>query len=368
MSLPYKEEFVLLFEGSIRAIPFNIILALLLAIDLLYNKVPFQLVAVWMLAIILFSFIRWFFCHHVIKMHLYESDYSILIYFTVLTIFMGSIWGACYLLMLPFISTLQEFIIILVLGGMSAGSIASLSVYLPAYYAYIFPIFLPIIVYNYWLLNVDRAILATMFLLFVSMLLISAKINNYLLNKVFRLSREKETLIDDLHKLSITDSLTGLYNRRYFESILQEEWYKAQRNHYSLVLVSIDVDNFKLINDNFGHPYGDNFLIYIAELLKNYFRRANDIICRIGGDEFSVIIVNQSIQEALAICNSFNAKFNDNKPQDKQLMRKITLSMGIVSIQFNHESKIENLVTCADEALYQAKKEGKNKMIIKVLD
>lgn len=121
--------------------------------------------------------------------------------------------------MLHHISILQEFIIILVLGGMSAGAIASLSVYLPAYYAYILPMFLPVITYNYLTFELDRAMLATMFLLFVLMLVTSARINNLLLNRVFRLSREKQVLIDDLHQLSITDSLTGLYNRRYFESI-----------------------------------------------------------------------------------------------------------------------------------------------------
>jgi diguanylate cyclase (GGDEF)-like protein len=250
---------------------------------------------------------------------------------------------------------------------MSAGSIASLSVYLPACYAYIFPMFLPVIAYNYFVFEADRAILATMFLLFVIMVLISARINNLLLNRVFSLSREKEALIDNLHRLSITDSLTGLYNRRYFESVLQNEYDKAQLNRYSLTLVSIDIDNFKLINDNFGHPYGDDFLIFIAELLKNTFRRANDIIFRIGGDEFSIILLNQSIKDALAICNEFNLQFNKNKPQEQPIFQEITLSIGIAPVQFNHHLKIAHLITSVDEALYKAKKEGKNKMIVKEL-
>ncbi|KTD69782.1 regulatory protein (GGDEF domain) [Legionella santicrucis] len=366
MPFSYEEEMIFLFEGALRAIPFNIILALLLTLDLFNNKAPPQLI-IWILFIIVSSIIRWIFCHYVMIKHLYMTP-KILTLFVLLTFLMGAIWGSCYLLMLHHISILQEFIIILVLGGMSAGAIASLSVYLPAYYAYILPMFLPIIIYNYSTFDFDRAILATMFLLFVIMLFTSAKINNLLLNRVFRLSREKQVLIDDLHQLSITDSLTGLYNRRYFESILKTEWGIAQRNHFSIILISIDVDNFKLINDNLEHPYGDHFLIYISELLKSSFRRSNDFICRIGGDEFSVILVNQSVKESLVLCDLFNNKFNQNKPQEKEIMRQITLSMGVAWIKSNYNLQIEKLITCADEALYQAKNKGKNKVEVIALD
>ncbi|KTD54155.1 regulatory protein (GGDEF domain) [Legionella sainthelensi] len=366
MPFSYEEEMIFLFEGALRSIPFNTILALLLTLDLLHNKAPPQLM-IWILFIILNSIIRWIFCHYVIRKHVYMTP-KMLAIFVLLTFFMGAIWGSCYLLMLHHISILQEFIIILVLGGMSAGAIASLSVYLPAYYAYVLPMFLPVITYNYLTFELDRAMLATMFLLFVLMLVTSARINNLLLNRVFRLSREKQVLIDDLHQLSITDSLTGLYNRRYFESILKTEWGVAQRNHYPFILISIDVDNFKLINDNLGHPYGDHFLIFISELLKSSFRRSNDFICRIGGDEFSVILVNQSLQESLAICDLFNNKFHQNKPQEEAIMEQITLSMGVAWIKSNYSLQIEKLITCADEALYQAKNKGKNQVEVIALD
>ncbi|WP_225316844.1 GGDEF domain-containing protein [Legionella longbeachae] len=168
--------------------------------------------------------------------------------------------------------------------------------------------------------------------------------------------------------MSLTDSLTGLDNRRYFESILKTEWGIAQRNHCSFVLISIDVDNFKLINDNLGHPYGDHFLIFIAELLKSTFRRSNDFICRIGGDEFSVIIFNQSVQKSLAVCNSFINKFNQNKPQEEVIMDKITLSMGVAWIKSNYSLQIEKLITFADDALYKAKNKGKNTVEVIGLD
>ena len=102
---------------------------------------PYLLVSIWFLAIIIVSLIRWAFCVEILKKMLYEgkSQQATLKRFTYLTLLMGMVWGSCYLITLPYITTLHEFIIILVFGGMSAGSIASLSVYMPAYYAYIYP-------------------------------------------------------------------------------------------------------------------------------------------------------------------------------------------------------------------------------------
>lgn len=368
-----KEAIILLTKSSRKAIPFNIILASLLALDLIYNRVPYLLVGIWFLAIIVISLVRWVYCVQIIQKKLYEDNkHPILMRYILLTLVMGTAWGSCYFITLPYVTELHEFIIILVFGGMSAGSIASLSVYLPAYYAYILPMFLPIIFYNYSLLETDRTILATMFLFFIVMLIISAKINKKLLDENFLLSQEKDSLIHELQLISITDSLTGLYNRRHFEVILPQELNRAKRNRHSLNLISMDVDNFKLINDNFGHPYGDKVLIHFGELLKNTFKRSNDILLRLGGDEFAAILVNQPLEETLSVCQSINLHFKqsllrDNNTKELSLLNQVTLSMGIVAIHFKCSSDIEHVITVVDNALYQAKKQGKNQIIVKKL-
>ena len=362
-----EESVLLLMEGSKKAIPFNIILASLLALDLRYNHAPLLLVGGWFLAIIIMSLVRWHFCQKTIKNKLYkEKTQRTLIKFLLLTLIMGITWGSCYFISLPYVTDLHEFIIILVFGGMCAGSIASLSVYLPAYYAYILPMFLPVIIYNYSLFNMDRTILATMFFLFVVMLMISAKINKKLLDKTFQLSHK-------LQVISITDSLTGLYNRRHFEDILPREINRAKRNRYPLNLISIDVDNFKLINDNFGHPYGDNFLINIGKLLTHVCHRANDSLFRLGGDEFAVILTNQSLEETMSLCQLLSTQFISScnpvcsNLNEQSIFNKVTLSMGIVNIPSESLSNIEQIINIVDKALYQAKKNGKNQIIIKKL-
>ncbi|CZG50235.1 Probable diguanylate cyclase AdrA [Legionella pneumophila] len=361
----------LLVEGSLRAIPLNIILATLLAIDLVYNNVPALIIEAWIFGIVFISMVRSLFCWKIIKWGVEQNKIqSTLLKFFFLTFVMGSIWGTCYFITLPYLNDLHEFIIILVFGGMCAGAIASLSVYLPAYYAYVFPMLIPVIIYNYALLDLDRTILATMFLIFIAMLIISARINNRLLNQNFRLFNEKELLISELKVMTITDSLTGLYNRRYFDTLFPQEFNRARRNQYFLSLVSIDADNFKLINDNLGHPFGDKVLISIADLLKKIFRRSNDILFRLGGDEFAIIIANQPIKDTISICQAIKNPFkteNNYGSNEQLLMSHVTLSIGIVYIHFESSASVEHAIIVADKALYQAKKNGKNQIVVKKL-
>lgn len=375
-STVYKESIRLLLQGSQKAIPFNIVLATLLALNLFYSSAPLLLITIWLFCIIMVSILRSIFCKRVINKGIDSKNFKpTLLKFTIFTLFMGIVWGACYLIFLPYIDNLQEFIIILVLGGMCAGAIASLSVYMPAYLAYILPMFLPVITYNYSLFNPDRAVLATMFLLFIFMLIISAKINKNLLHENFQLSYDKELLIDKLKDMTRTDVLTGLYNRRYFETSFPQLMNRAKRNKYFLTLISIDIDNFKLVNDTLGHPSGDRLLIGFALLLNKAFKRATDSVFRLGGDEFSVIIENQDLQETINVCEDINYQFkSDILNHGEYLQNKLTqehsisLSMGVVHVSFDYQIESDNLIKKADQALYQAKNEGKNKIILTVLD
>ncbi len=373
LSKTYKEAVLLLYQGSVRAIPFNIVLASLLVLDLIYNRVPQFVLSLWILSIVLISLLRWVFCFLCLKKKYFEKKIHQGLYiFLFLTLFMGMTWGSCYLMTLPYLNELHEFIIILVLGGLCAGSIASLSIYLPAYYAYILPMLVPVIVYNYSLMNFDRAVLATMFLLFVVMVIVSALLNNRLLNTTLKLFQEKESLISQLKIMSLTDSLTGLYNRRHFEEVLNSEFYRAKRNKYPLNLVLIDIDNFKVINDSFGHPHGDILLINLADVLTKSLRRSTEIVFRLGGDEFAIIFINNSMEDTLSICKLIKKNFQKNLlSYDKaifnqpELLNKITLSMGVVHLSWEENLDLQQVISVVDKALYQAKNHGKNKIVLK---
>ncbi|WP_158644245.1 GGDEF domain-containing protein [Legionella hackeliae] len=171
------------------------------------------------------------------------------------------------------------------------------------------------------------------------------------------MNQKQQKALEIIRKLSATDSLTGLYNRRYFEIKLKDESSRAKKNKHPLNLVFIDVDNFKSINDNFGHPCGDVFLKDLAGVIKNS-QRVNDSVFRIRGDEFAAIFADTSLEETIQICSGIKEQFKKNNKQ-----REVTISMGILCVPPASLDDLEEIVSAADKILYKAKKTGKNKIV-----
>lgn len=352
------ECFLLLLESSLKSIPFNVLLSAVIGCYLLYRHAPIMSVTLWFLAMLILSVSRWINSKKSITSRDYIANKEVtknrFLYLTFLT---GALWGSCYILFYPYFSEMHQNVITLVLGGMASGALASLSVYLPAYYAYLLPMFLPLIVYNFWLGDLDRIILATMFVFFVIMLIITAKFPSRLLQDTLQLTKEKDNALQEVQRVSITDGLTGLYNRRYFDKRLDEEFRRAKRNKHPLNLVLIDVDNFKHINDNYGHPSGDLFLKQLATAIKNSAKRADDSAFRIGGDEFAAILTNTSLDDAILLCNKLQNKFKKQTTKGET-----TISIGIVSVSPFHINNVDEVISVADQTLYEAKRAGKNQV------
>lgn len=158
----------------------------------------------------------------------------------------------------------------------------------------------------------------------------------------------------ELEYLSLTDPLTGIYNYRHFIRTLDAEISRVKRYQHSLCLLMIDVDNFKHYNDTFGHPEGDRLLKKISKTLKNNLRSV-DVVCRYAGDEFAVILPETSADEGLLV-----AKKIKNAVESLELKQPMTISIGLG--KHHAESDRRDLIMTADQALYQAKREGKNKV------
>ncbi|MBA2657051.1 MAG: GGDEF domain-containing protein [Tatlockia sp.] len=349
------ECFLLLLKSSLQSIPFNIFLAAIIWGYLIFLNVPFIAITSWFITILSLSVYRWIYCRQVMV----NNDYLLKKYrtqqqFIVLTFLTGALWGAIYILYYDYFSYMHQNVITLVLGSLAAGALASLSVYLFSYCAYLFPMFIPLIIYNYW---IDHSILATIFVLFVVMLIITAKFSSQVLQETIKLTKEKDKALTEIQRVSITDGLTGLYNRRYFDTRLNEEFRRAKRNAHSLNLVLIDVDDFKLINDNFGHPTGDIFLKNLARTIKNSAERANDTAFRIGGDEFAVILTNTTLNEALTLCNTIQKELKIT-----ELVSETTISIGLVCVPSICSYEVGDFIIAADKILYEAKKAGKNQI------
>lgn len=170
-----------------------------------------------------------------------------------------------------------------------------------------------------------------------------------------------QRLIDALCQLSMRDSATGLFNRRYFEARLVQELHRAHRELECCSVGLIDFDHLKHVNDRYGHAVGDKVLAHLSELMVKTLR-TTDISTRIGGDEFAVILPNTDARQALCAVERLKHRIETTPLQLDKLRLSITISAGISTCQPAVYVAPEDLVKHADEALYRAKAAGRNRV------
>ena len=165
----------------------------------------------------------------------------------------------------------------------------------------------------------------------------------------------------DLEFYATRDGLTKLYNQRVFREFLSNAVHRAKRNNCIFTLVLIDLDNFKFVNDNYGHKMGDGILQGVAEILSKN-KRGEDILARYGGDEFVMIIQDADEEETYKIMERIRQKINSFTLSDSATGNKvyITASIGIASFPNEASSNEDDLFTLTDNIMYEAKKSGKN--------
>ena len=172
--------------------------------------------------------------------------------------------------------------------------------------------------------------------------------------KIKRIVRERNMRFE-LRRLSTCDALTGLYNRRHLDENLPNEAIRASRQHYDLYLLLIDIDNFKVYNDKYGHQQGDRLLKELAQIITRSIRENVDSGYRYGGDEFAATILHANPQQALMVAERIRTEYNA-----KNLV-PTSLSIGIAKLKNSHvtlEKNLDALIREADQALYLAKNNG----------
>ena len=184
-------------------------------------------------------------------------------------------------------------------------------------------------------------------------------------HRIVRLLHSKR-YIDKLYEIASIDALTGLYNRRKFDEILDREWKRRSRGKSTLSLLMIDVDEFKAYNDTYGHCSGDEALRRLAEIIKSCVHRPTDLAARYGGEEFAVILLDTGIEGAKLIAELIRAQItvHDIKHSSSCVKPYITVSIGVAEANKSTEISKEEFVTLADKALYNAKEKGRDQIII----
>ncbi|MCE9626045.1 MAG: sensor domain-containing diguanylate cyclase, partial [Deltaproteobacteria bacterium] len=174
---------------------------------------------------------------------------------------------------------------------------------------------------------------------------------------------ENARLYAKTKELTLIDDLTQVYNRRHFQKILEMEFKRAKRFRRPLTLLMVDVDHFKEFNDRFGHVEGDHVLTDLAAVLADNLREV-DTVARYGGEEFSVVLPNTPLEDAHQVANKLKELVADlhvqkGRPPSQQL----TVSIGVAAFDDGTEF-LEDLINHADIALYKAKSQGRNRVIV----
>ncbi|MBU3023170.1 diguanylate cyclase [Aestuariibacter sp. A3R04] len=176
----------------------------------------------------------------------------------------------------------------------------------------------------------------------------------------------KQTL--QLESLAATDALTGLANRRKFDECLAKEIERGVRAQSDISVLMVDIDDFKAYNDRYGHGKGDDCLIQVARVIKDVARRCSDLVCRLGGEEFGIILGETERSGAMTIAEAIIKQFNIKKIEHRAATTEqyLTVSIGATSLKLTpelyHVIDARQLVDTADEALYEAKSLGRNKV------
>lgn len=167
-----------------------------------------------------------------------------------------------------------------------------------------------------------------------------------------------------LERLSASDGLTQVANRRCFDQTLEREWNRLRRTGEPLSLIMSDVDFFKLFNDTYGHQRGDDCLKAVAKTLSETARRGGDCVARYGGEEFAVILPATDAQGALTVAEKIRQAVEQMGMEHKKssIASCVTLSLGVATLVPSGEETPEHLIKCADNALYQAKSTGRNRV------
>lgn len=183
-----------------------------------------------------------------------------------------------------------------------------------------------------------------------------------LLQKQQRLERTKRLL----EGLALKDGLTGLYNRRYFSEQLVRDWNRARRDQLPVTLIMIDVDHFKRFNDTFGHLAGDHCIRVVGEATRRWFARGADLVARYGGEEYVVLTTGVERRQARERAEALRQGIRDIPIEipGHDDAPTITVSIGLATAVPDDRVTPEDLLAAADRALYQAKRQGRDRVVL----
>lgn len=282
------------------------------------------------------------------------------IYFMILNVFQALMWAISSLLVVIYADQPFEFVMFVVSIGVITAATLSMSALYKAYLIFIFSLIIPQIMIMLYYGKEQHIALIIFILIYIpaiillSKAMLTSRISSIEAHEALEKSTEK------FRQLSIIDTLTNIYNRRYFFEMAQNLILMASREQHKTALLMLDVDYFKRINDTYGHQAGDFVLVELAKSIKEMMR-SSDLFARVGGEEFSILLNNTSLVKAQIIAEKIRKMIEEKEFIYNTVSIKTTVSIGLSEV--NKENfLLENIYKNADTQLYKAKEMGRNRV------
>jgi len=376
-------------NGRVTSIVANL-LGVLAVLALFWQFLPFTWLLLWASSVLILLLVRSLFMSNALVERHYQSNparvYWGLLLGATLT---GLVWSSAFIVMAPRVpDTLQQMFLLMILMITLLSVSATLALreyFLAQLYAALWPIGWWCLV-HYWQGPFNLLIGFVILGVCALMLVVSQRVHSSIRNLISvnwqreTMSQELANLTDSLRDrnrqlrdarrqltdLANVDELTGLGNRRLVNRVLQEEINRARRNGGSLAVILLDVDYFKPYNDTYGHVAGDKVLQQLADVMQRALTRAGEVVARYGGEEFILILPGANEETARRTAERLRQLvIEEHIPHGESPVAPcITVSQGLVALSPNGELIPGDLVRMADKALYRAKDEGRNAIVV----
>ncbi len=292
----------------------------------------------------------------------------------------GCTWAVLSAVLLMTDLAIIQIMATLMICGLAAGAMSSHSYLLPSYIGFMAPQLLALVGVFLWQWTEQSVAVAALLLMYMGYLILSARqfhdniarsitlaLENELLTTELTQSKTQlEKTVVELERLSTADALTAVANRRRYEDYIRDAWANCRRAREAMSLVLLDIDHFKDYNDEYGHQMGDQCLVQVAAAIQSCSKRDIDLVARIGGEEFVVIMPSTNALGALNMAEKVHQAIVklDISHRASPVARYVTASLGVATADPVGEGDYSKLVGAADRALYEAKDSGRDLVVV----
>ncbi|MEM1153833.1 MAG: GGDEF domain-containing protein [Pseudomonadota bacterium] len=392
--IPTDELFVaqletLLQNGRVATLGAHLI-GIIATVILFWQYLPLAVILLWAAGFMILLLLRALHMSNALVERRYQSRPSRVYWQLILgAIVTGAIWSVSYIYAVTRVPITMQYMFLLVIVMITAFSVGYSVIIREYFVAYVFASLWPIAwwsLVNYWE-DSYNLLIGLLLLAFCALLIsISDRVHTSFRNMI-SLNWERETMAQELGDLTTSlrdrnrqlrdarrqltdlanvDELTGLGNRRLINKVLQDEINRARRSNSYLSVILLDVDFFKHYNDNYGHTEGDKVLKRLADLMQRATSRAGEMVGRFGGEEFILVLPGANAQSAMRTAERLKSLVSSEgiAHEKSEISSIITVSQGVVSMLPDADLTPVDIIKRVDEALYQAKNEGRNRICV----